>query len=80
MHWFWTIMGATVHALGGMWRAVTARRFLPAQGLVEYGLVLVLIAIFAVGAIAITGKRISTVYKTIDCGLRDARMGSPDCQ
>ncbi len=38
------------------------------QGLLEYGLVLILIAIFAVGAIAIFGRKVSSLYTTINSG------------
>jgi hypothetical protein len=60
-------------------RVVRPARWQPAQGLVEYGLVLVLIAIFAVGAVTVTGNRISTTFHKADCGLRDAQMGRADC-
>ncbi len=60
-------------------KATAATRWQPAQGLVEYGLVLVLIAIFAVGAMTVTGQRISSTFHEADCGLRNAQMGSPDC-
>lgn len=79
MHWFQVFLEAVGQALTQLWRGLTERRYQPAQGLVEYGLVLVLIAIFAVGAVTMTGRRLSTTYHQIDCGLRDARMGSPDC-
>lgn len=78
MHWLWMCLWAARAALASVWPGLM-RRFQPAQGLVEYGLVLVLIAIFAVGAISVVGKRMSTTYHEIDCGLRNARMGSPDC-
>lgn len=78
MQWLWICLKAIRAALVLGWSQV-ARRAQPAQGLVEYGLVLVLIAIFAVGAISVVGKRMSTTYHEIDCGLRNARMGSPDC-
>lgn len=60
-------------------QVVRAARRQPAQGLVEYGLVLVLIAIFAVGAVTVTGNRISATFHKADCGLRDAQMGRADC-
>lgn len=77
MQWFWAWLWANCSSLVQGWAGL--RRYQPAQGLVEYGLVIVLIAIFAVGAISVTGKRMSTTYHEIDCGLRNARMGSPDC-
>jgi Flp pilus assembly pilin Flp len=78
MQSFWACLWALRAMLAKVWSGLT-RRYQPAQGLVEYGLVLVLIAIFAVGAISVTGKRMSTTYHEIDCGLRNARMGSPNC-
>ena len=78
MQWFFLMLQALRCVTLRLWRS-SARRVQPAQGLVEYGLVLVLIAIFAVGAVTLVGKRMSTTYHQIDCGLRDARMGSPSC-
>ena len=78
MQWFWTCLWLIRSALALVWSGLM-RRYQPAQGLVEYGLVIVLIAIFAVGAISTVGQRMSTTYHEVDCGLRNARMGSPDC-
>ena len=47
-----------------------------AQGLVEYALLLMLIAIVVVGAVTTTGRRISTTYSKVECGLAGAQ-GTP---
>jgi pilus assembly protein Flp/PilA len=39
------------------------------QGLVEYALILVLIAIVVVGILTVLGNRVSTVFSEIDKGL-----------
>ncbi|MDP9312063.1 MAG: Flp family type IVb pilin [Chloroflexota bacterium] len=39
------------------------------QGLVEYALILVLIAIVVIGILSILGQRVSTVFSQINSGL-----------
>ena len=39
------------------------------QGLVEYALILVLIAIVVIGILTVLGTRVSTVFSQIDSGL-----------
>jgi pilus assembly protein Flp/PilA len=39
------------------------------QGLVEYGLVLVLIAIVVVGVLTLLGGRVSQLFSTVNSGL-----------
>jgi pilus assembly protein Flp/PilA len=39
------------------------------QGLVEYALILVLIAIVVIGILTILGNQVSTVFSTISSGL-----------
>ena len=39
------------------------------QGLVEYALILVLIAIVVIGILTILGGKVSTVFSTINSGL-----------
>ena len=39
------------------------------QGLVEYGLVLVLIAIVVVGVLSLVGGRVSQLFSTVNSGL-----------
>ena len=39
------------------------------QGLVEYALILVLIAIVVIGILTLVGRRISQVFSTINSGL-----------
>ena len=39
------------------------------QGLVEYALILVLIAIVVIGILTLLGKKVSTVFSQIDSGL-----------
>ncbi len=40
------------------------------QGLVEYALILVLIAIVVIGILTLLGNRVSEVFSQIDSGLR----------
>ena len=40
------------------------------QGLVEYALILVLIAIVVIGILTILGKKVSTVFSGINSGLK----------
>ncbi len=39
------------------------------QGLVEYALILVLIAIVVIGILSVLGRRVSTVFSQINSGL-----------
>src|SRR5437868_4305987 len=39
------------------------------QGLVEYGLILILIAIVVVGALSMVGSKVSSTYQKINCGV-----------
>lgn len=39
------------------------------QGLVEYALILVLIAIVVIGILTVLGKKVSTVFSSINKGL-----------
>lgn len=39
------------------------------QGLVEYALILVLIAIVVIGVLTLLGRRVSNVFSTINSGL-----------
>ncbi len=40
------------------------------QGLVEYALILVLIAIVVIGVLSLLGGKVSTVFSTINSGLQ----------
>jgi pilus assembly protein Flp/PilA len=40
------------------------------QGLVEYALILVLIAIVVIGILSLLGQQVSTVFSRVDSGLR----------
>ena len=42
------------------------------QGLVEYALILVLIAIVVIGILSLLGSRVSGVFQTIYSGLRQS--------
>lgn len=42
----------------------------PGQGLVEYALVLVLVAIVVIGAVSSLGQKTSAVYGEIECTMR----------
>lgn len=39
------------------------------QGLIEYALIFVLIAIVVIGILSVLGQRVSTVFSQIDSGL-----------
>ena len=39
------------------------------QGLVEYALILMLIAIVVIGLLTVLGRRVSTVFSTMNSGL-----------
>ncbi len=41
----------------------------PGQGLIEYGLILILIAIVVVGVLTIFGRKVSTTYSQINSGM-----------
>lgn len=47
---------------------------LPGQGLVEYSLILVLIAIVSIGALSLVGQRTSSVFEEINCRLSGGHM------
>lgn len=47
------------------------------QGLVEYALILVLIAITAIGAMSLFGGGVSRMYSDIDCAVTAASEGAP---
>ena len=40
------------------------------QGLVEYALILVLIAIVVIGILTLLGRRVSTVFSNVNSGLQ----------
>jgi pilus assembly protein Flp/PilA len=40
------------------------------QGLVEYALILVLIAIVVIGILTLLGKKVSTVFSQVNSGLK----------
>lgn len=40
------------------------------QGLVEYGLILVLIAVVVIGVLTLVGGKVSTLFSTVNSGLR----------
>ncbi len=72
MQAFWQLLGFVAALLGRVWRRCarvgTARRQ-AAQGLVEYGIILVLMAIVVVGLVTDTGRRVSSTYGEISCTL-----------
>ncbi len=41
------------------------------QGLVEYALILVLIAIVVIGIVTVLGTQVSTVFSQVDSGLKN---------
>lgn len=59
-------------------RMVRQQRRQAAQGLVEYALILVLIAVVVIGTLTGVGRRVSTVYQQVNCGLAGAQ-GATTC-
>lgn len=50
------------------------------QGLVEYAMILLLIAVVAIGAVTVFGGRVSTLYSEVDCRVEGAvEHTSPSC-
>lgn len=47
---------------------------LPGQGLVEYSLILVLVAIVSIGALSLVGNKTSNVFEQINCYLGDGKV------
>jgi pilus assembly protein Flp/PilA len=45
------------------------RRAVPGQGLVEYSLILVLVAIVVIGSVSMLGNQTSDVYAKVSCSL-----------
>lgn len=63
-----SVLGAFLHRD----RAHPAR--LSGQGLVEYSLILVLIAIVSIGALSMVGQNTSSVFEQINCYLGDGKV------
>lgn len=58
-------------ALSELWASTERRtRRQEGQGMVEYALILVLIAVIAIGVIAAVGTRVSATFSRISCGLQ----------
>jgi pilus assembly protein Flp/PilA len=57
-----------------LFRALLAWLRQPAlgQGLVEYSMILLLIAVVVVGAVTLFGARVSTLYSQVDCKVEGA--------
>jgi pilus assembly protein Flp/PilA len=49
------------------------------QGLVEYALILVFVAIVVVGILSMLGVRVSSVYQEVNCGLSTAMGNGAVC-
>lgn len=58
------VLAGWVRSFAASWMA---HRRQAAQGLVEYGVILVLVAIVVIGGITHTGRRVSSTYTEIDC-------------
>lgn len=73
MHWFYCLVLMSARMCRKQWQVfaemVQPRRRQAAQGLVEYALILVLIAVVVIGTVTTLGRRVSSVYGQIDCGL-----------
>lgn len=54
-------------------RLAAGTRAYPGQGLVEYALILMLIAIVTIGVLTLLGVNVSGLYQSIDSGLTHAR-------
>jgi|GEM_PF-5665640 len=72
LQWLVRAMLATVGCVRRYAALAVNRRQQAAQGLVEYGLILVLIAIVAAGAVSSTGSEVKRTYSDIECGLSGA--------
>ncbi len=58
----------TIKGVNAMLRSFLAKE--EGQGLVEYALILVLIAIVVIGILSLLGGKVSTVFSTINSGLK----------
>jgi pilus assembly protein Flp/PilA len=58
----------TLKGVKAMLRSFLAKE--EGQGLVEYALILVLIAIVVIGILSLLGGKVSTVFSTINSGLK----------
>lgn len=72
------MLGRTLQLLAGMCMAAIAaslfRTRVAAQGLVEYALVLVLIAIVVMGSLTMVGENVSQVFERVSCSMRGGTM------
>ena len=74
MQYFW-------HVLSWLWLWFNRRRQVAAQGLVEYGLIILLIAIVAIGAVTLVGGTMQAKYEHIDCSVAAANTEpNPNCR
>ncbi len=77
MHLFYSLVLMVARICRGWWQllaeTVQPRRRQAAQGLVEYALILVLIAVVVIGSITTVGRRVSSVYQEVNCGLAGAQ-------
>jgi pilus assembly protein Flp/PilA len=73
MHLFYSFVLTIAKMCRKQWfifvEAVQPRRRQAAQGLVEYALILVLIAVVVIGTVTTVGRRVSSVYGQINCGM-----------
>ncbi len=72
MKHFSQLLTAMVALLAHMCRLIApkgATRYRTAQGLTEYAIILVLVAIVVAGAVTSTGRRVSSTYEEINCTL-----------
>ena len=52
------------------WRTLSRARKQQGQGMVEYALILVLIAIVVIGILTLLGGKVSQVFSSINSGLK----------
>ncbi|HEU4324076.1 MAG TPA: Flp family type IVb pilin [Roseiflexaceae bacterium] len=58
--------GVAARLRGGLARLMTGSRAL-GQGLVEYALILVLIAVVVIGVLTVLGNQVSGVFQQVEC-------------
>ena len=68
------------HFMSWLWVWFNQKRRVAAQGLVEYALMLVLIAVVVVGALSLVGSATNDKLSAVTCNVEGAGTGSiPNC-
>ncbi|MBA3469200.1 MAG: Flp family type IVb pilin [Herpetosiphonaceae bacterium] len=63
--------------MGRFWAWLNRQRHVAAQGLVEYALILVLIAVVVVGALSVVGKKTTDKLDNVQCQVNETGTGAP---